>query len=114
MRLGDLDALEKQFREDAENAVCYEERKTLEQCVRDVMAAPTISHDSPRSNQWISATEPPLLNGEYLVVIRGAKSATTLFYEDGEWWDGVDTYYPVALWMPLPEPPKGETNEANL
>ena len=54
MRLGDLVALEKQFREDAENAVCYEERKTLEQCVRDVMAAPTISPDSLRpKGRWI-------------------------------------------------------------
>lgn len=42
---------------------------------------------------------------EYLVMIYGAASATTLFYAgDGEWYDPfTQEYYKVMAWMPMPE-----------
>ena len=47
---------------------------------------------------------------EVLVMIKGAKKATTLYYnEEGEFYapDGNGaTFYKVTHWMPLPEPPK--------
>lgn len=49
---------------------------------------------------------------EVLVMIKGAKMATTLFYNaEGEFYS-MDEYgynfYVVTHWMPLPEPPKEE------
>lgn len=41
---------------------------------------------------------------EYIVMIEGAKEATTLIYVgDGEWCDEM-TFYKVIAWMPLPKP----------
>ncbi len=43
---------------------------------------------------------------EYIVMIKGAKKPTTLYWtEDGEWWD-LDNrdQYDVTAWMPLPDP----------
>jgi hypothetical protein len=47
---------------------------------------------------------------EVLAMIKGAKKATTLYYdEEGEFYapDGIGaTFYIVTHWMPLPEAPK--------
>lgn len=45
---------------------------------------------------------------EYIVMIQGAKKATTLYYAgDGYWYDEVSQeYYDVIAWKPLPEPYK--------
>ena len=48
---------------------------------------------------------------EFLVMIKGAKVPTTLYYnEEGEFYsidtDGNDTYYVVTHWMSLPPAPK--------
>ena len=50
-----------------------------------------------------------LLAPEFNVIIKGAKKATTLYYDgDGSWFDMGGTCYPVAYWMPLPKPQKEE------
>ena len=49
---------------------------------------------------------------EVLAIIKGAKMATALLYnEEGEFYSpdyNGATYYAVTHWMPLPNPPKGE------
>lgn len=42
---------------------------------------------------------------EYLVTIKGAVKATTLYYTgNGEWWDAItQNFYPVVAWGRLPE-----------
>ena len=52
---------------------------------------------------------------ELLVMIKGAKVPTTLYYnEEGEFYsidtDGNDTYYVVTHWMPMPFPPAWGNN----
>ena len=63
-------------------------------------------------NKWISVEERlPNCNGnddiEVLVFIKGALTATTLYFEgsSGEFFDERNVY-DVTHWMPLPEPPK--------
>ena len=45
----------------------------------------------------------------YLVTIKGAVKATTLYYTgNGEWWDAItQNFYPVVAWGRLPEAYKG-------
>lgn len=46
-------------------------------------------------------------NMEVLVMIEGAKAATTLFFDDeGDFIDENDNAWLVTHWMPMPEPPK--------
>ena len=63
--------------------------------------------------QWIPASEPPEDLGEYIVMIKGAKRSTTLWYHPmRETWEecGGLAPYPVTHWMPLPTPPEGGDN----
>lgn len=50
---------------------------------------------------------------EYIVMIQGAKKATTLYYAGGGYWyDEVSQeYYNVKAWKPLPEPYKESEKE---
>lgn len=50
---------------------------------------------------------------EYLVTIKGAVKATTLYYTgNGEWWDAItQDLYPVVAWSRLPEAYKGGKND---
>lgn len=64
---------------------------------------------------WITASEPPTEADEYIVMIKGAGSATTLLYDPIEkiWFEedahgNVDQYV-ITHWMPLSEAPKEET-----
>lgn len=61
--------------------------------------------------QWRDAkTDPPTEPNEYIVIIRGGVSVTSLLYDNGLWFEedekGWQTYYSVTHWMPLPEPPE--------
>ena len=64
--------------------------------------------------EWIPASEPPKECGEYIVMIRDAVIATSLFYsKHDKVWHELGDYeykspYNVTCWMPLPRPPKGE------
>lgn len=63
------------------------------------------------NNGWIPCSERlPEENGEYNVMIQGAKKATSLDYIGyGRWYDEVSKeYYSVTAWQPLPEPYKEE------
>lgn len=60
---------------------------------------------------WRDAkTDPPTEPNEYIVIIRGGVSVTSLLYDNGLWFEedeeGWQTYYSVTHWMPLPEPPE--------
>lgn len=64
---------------------------------------------------WISVSEgpPPAPDifrenfNEYIVMIKGAKLPTVLYYAgDGEWEDINEFPCPVIAWMPMPEPYK--------
>lgn len=60
--------------------------------------------------KWISVEEPPARPGFYLVMIQGAKQATMLWWSIcGEWYDNPAITYRVTHWMPLPVPPKEDT-----
>lgn len=61
-----------------------------------------------RKQKWISVDERlPGDLGEYIVMIQGAVTPTTLWYNPWEevWHEGDNEYY-VSHWMPLPEAPK--------
>ena len=50
-------------------------------------------------------------NMEVLVMIKGAKEPTTLYYgDDGDFNDDEGNSWLVTHWMPLPEPPKDVTD----
>jgi hypothetical protein len=60
-------------------------------------------------NKWIPASEPPKDHKEYIVMIKGAKCPTTLWYRPSQknWCEaGGDKPHIVTHWMYLPEPPK--------
>lgn len=63
-------------------------------------------------SEWISVSEKlPEKLDEYIVMIKGAKVPTALWYNpNGELWktEELGIKYPVTHWMPLPEPPKEE------
>jgi len=60
---------------------------------------------------WISIKkELPQSDGEVLVMIKGAKKATTLEFDTDtkNFWSEYSDSYEVTHWMPLPKPPKGK------
>lgn len=64
--------------------------------------------------KWIPVSEPPTEADEYIVMIKGAASSTTLLYDPIEkiWFEedahGNVERYVITHWMPMPEPPKEE------
>lgn len=60
--------------------------------------------------KWIPVSEPPKEPMEYIVMIKGGANATTLLYDDKQWFEedaeGWRTYYAVTHWMSFPAPPK--------
>ena len=66
--------------------------------------------------QWMPVeVQPPAEFGEYIVMIKGAITATTLWYDpisDFKWYSAeTNEVYAVTHWMPLPDPPKENKNE---
>lgn len=59
-------------------------------------------------DKWIPASDPPKNSGNYIVMIQGARKATTLVYtiQHKKWVDEVMDEYRVTYWMPFPQPPK--------
>lgn len=57
--------------------------------------------------RWMPASKPPVVTGEYNVMIRGDIKPTTLFYNvmDESWFEFGGSEFEVTHWMPLPEPP---------
>uniref|UniRef100_UPI00402A93A8 Lar family restriction alleviation protein n=1 Tax=[Ruminococcus] torques TaxID=33039 RepID=UPI00402A93A8 len=74
--------------------------------------------EQPKVNEWIPCSErlPEVPEDtddkdcpEFNVMIEGASIATTLKYSpDGAWFDDLGQVYEVIMWMPLPEPWKGD------
>lgn len=59
--------------------------------------------------KWIPVSEPPKDHKEYIVMIKGAKCPTTLWYRPSQknWYEaGGDKPHIVTHWMPLPQAPK--------
>lgn len=60
-------------------------------------------------NEWRPASEPPKEAGYYLVAVKnehGRKYTKSAYYHgNGHWFANQD----ITHWMPLPKPPKGET-----
>lgn len=77
-----------------------------------------IINQQPKVGEWIPCSErlpkvPQNIDDddcpEFNVMIKGASIATTLKYSpDGAWFDDLGQVYEVIVWMPLPEPWKGE------
>lgn len=73
---------------------------------------------SVKVNEWIPCSErlPEVPEDtddedcpEFNVMIKDASIATTLKYSpDGAWFDDLGQVYEVIVWMPLPEPWKGD------
>lgn len=58
---------------------------------------------------WLPVSEPPLVDDEYIVCIKGAAKPTTLYYDPTlKLWYDTENEYKVTHWMPLPEMPKEE------
>ena len=69
----------------------------------------TFATDNNVGDKWISVKDRlPEKNGWYLVMIKWADEATTLYFFDNSWYDEEDEVYSVTHWMPLPMPPKEE------
>ena len=68
----------------------------------------TFATDNNDGCKWIPASDPPKNSGNYIVMIQGARKATTLVYtiQHKKWVDEVMDEYRVTHWMPLPQPPK--------
>lgn len=75
------------------------------------VAKEALQEREKRSMEWISVkdrlSDEPM---EYIVMVKGAATPTTLLYDDnGDWFEeyyGERIDYNVTHWMPLPEPPK--------
>ena len=65
-------------------------------------------------SRWIPVEErTPDGIDEYIVMIKGADKATTLWYDcwSERWYDiETDALYEVACWKPLPDPPGKDVN----
>lgn len=81
---------------------CADVMAVIERVLQDVT-------DTNDGHKWVSAEELPKKDGEYIVLIEGAKKATSLYYSVKEniWFDGVFNMYKVTCWQPMPQPPKG-------
>ena len=61
--------------------------------------------------EWIPASEPPKDTCEYWIAYKaGGDYSYSTGYFDGKCWCSALTHHkiPVAHWMPMPQPPKGE------
>ena len=61
--------------------------------------------------EWIPASEPPKDTCEYWLAYKaGGDYSYSTGYFDGKCWCSALTHHkiPVAHWMPMPQPPKGE------
>lgn len=73
--------------------------------------------DTDVPTEWIPASEPPKkYRDEYgipipfLVCTSGQNYPFITYFYDGKHWGGKGQDVPVTHWMPLPEPPKGDSN----
>ena len=92
----------------------YYQIGTVEECQKMKMKR------KMEQNRWIPCSErlPKVSEDtddedcpEFNVMIEGASIATTLKYSsDGAWFDDLGQVYEVIVWMPLPEPWKGEND----
>lgn len=71
----------------------------------------TFAEDTNVPTKWIPISEPPTEADEYIVMIKGAGSSTTLLYDPIKkiWFEedarGNVERYVITHWMPMPEPP---------
>lgn len=56
--------------------------------------------------KWEPGSQPPLMPGEYIVYIKDARKATTLYRGDEHWYDEDGNWYDVLYWMEMPRLPK--------
>lgn len=82
-------------------------------CLADHLVAHdvTFAEDINVPTKWIPASSPPTEADEYIVMIKGGASSTTLLYDPIEktWFEedahGNVERYDITHWMPMPEPP---------
>lgn len=51
---------------------------------------------------WNTLTLPPY-DDYYIVTVKGAQKAMSLYYSDNKWTDDNNQEYEVAAWMPFPQ-----------
>lgn len=104
--------------------ICGKAMARLTELARETRALRQELRDrAAHQGEWLALSDPLLkrLWGEYrrryadtemevLVIVGGAITATTAFFDGEDFIDGVDLI-PVRCWMPLPAPPKGDPNE---
>lgn len=62
---------------------------------------------TPVLQEWVSVDERlPEMAGEYIVMIKGAKNPTCLFFDVDAWIDEVSESHNVTHWREFPEQPK--------
>ena len=96
---------EKKLKKELREKICPE--KFGERCnsLDVIYALLQLIDEQPKVTEWIPCSERLPFN----VMIKGASIATTLKYSsDGAWFDDLGQVYEVIVWMPLPEPWKGE------
>lgn len=94
----------------------------LDQVLHDIQAMPTLTPQ----NEWVSVDKrlpdeelkrikelfPGENEVEVLVMIQGAYTATTLYWDGEKFYDEMSSYE-VTHWMPLPAPPDRRPPEGN-
>ena len=74
-------------------------------------AANILIENGATVQEWIPASEPPKDTCEYWIAYKaGGDYSYSTGYFDGKCWCSALTHHkiPVAHWMPMPQPPKGE------
>lgn len=72
-----------------------------------------VSERLPNEDEFIKSYRRNRYAAEFIVMIKGAKKPTTLYFtHDGRWTNNMKDRYDVTAWMPLPEPYR-ESEEEN-
>ena len=83
---------------------------SLRECQSIEALAERLAKCGVRAVSWRSAEdEPPIEEGQYIVMIKGARLPTSLYYYPSAqiWQDAFGADYSVERWQPMPLPPDG-------
>ena len=108
------------FREYLDTGLSPDQVKTMQRCIDlfrmrcdeledSVDSLCMQCHELEDSLEWREfEIEMPIVDGDYYVIVKGATSPTTLFYDATlcNWYDEMYESYIVSHWMPMPELPK--------
>lgn len=97
--------------------VPHEEGQTWEEACADhlISNGVTFEKDTDVHGKWISVSERLPENRDYVLVCTknkfyGTRNISKAYFGDGKWYGQGGRWTNVTHWMPLPEPPKEDSN----